>query len=62
MMRRAGKPSEQMARLISKSYCSAYCLEGQISIDLVPALPADAPAFKPGSCRMASLSQEQRDQ
>jgi hypothetical protein len=30
MMRRAGKPSEHMARLISKSYCSAYCLEGQI--------------------------------
>jgi hypothetical protein len=35
MMRRAGKPPEPTIRLISKSYCSAYCLEGQISVDLV---------------------------
>ena len=48
MMRRAGTPPEHTARLISKSYCSAYCLEGQISVDLVPALPAHAPAFSPG--------------
>ena len=45
MMRRAGMPPEHTTRLISKSYCSAYCLEGQISIDMVPALPAHAPAF-----------------
>jgi len=45
MMRRAGTSPEHTTRLISKSYCSAYCLEGQISIDLVPALPAHAPAF-----------------
>ncbi len=30
MMRRAGWPPEPMTRLISKSYCSAHCLEGQI--------------------------------
>ncbi len=47
MMRRAGTPPENSARLISKSYCSAYCLEGQISIDLAPVLPAHAPAFSP---------------
>ena len=61
MMRRAGKPSEHMARLISKSYCSAYCLEGQISIDLVPTLPAHAPAFESQLSRTPSLNQEQRD-
>jgi hypothetical protein len=48
MMRRAGTPPEHTTRLISKSYCSAYCLEGQISVDLAPALPAHAPAFSPG--------------
>ena len=36
MMRRAGTPPDHMAKLISKSYCSAYCLEGQISVDLGP--------------------------
>jgi len=46
MMRRAGTPPEHTAKLISKSYCSAYCLEGQISIDLAPARPAHAPAFR----------------
>ncbi len=45
MMRRAGTRPEHTTRSISKSYCSAYCLEGQISVDLVPALPAHAPAF-----------------
>jgi hypothetical protein len=40
MMRRAGTPPERTNRLISKSHCSANCLEGQISVDLVPALPA----------------------
>jgi hypothetical protein len=44
MMRRAGTPPEQMNRSISKSYCSAYCLEGQISIGLSPVAPAHAPA------------------
>ena len=44
MMRRAGTPPERTNRLISKSHCSANCLEGQISVDLVPALPAHAPA------------------
>jgi hypothetical protein len=48
MMRRAGTPPEHNARLISKSYCSAYGLEGQISIGLAPVLPAHAPAFSPG--------------
>jgi hypothetical protein len=47
MTRRAGTLPEHTTRLISKSYCSAYCLEGQISVDLVPALPAHAPAFAP---------------
>ncbi len=49
MMRRAGWPPEHMTRLISKSYCSAHCLEGQIFDRLVPALPAHAPAFLNGS-------------
>ena len=35
MMRRAGTLPEHMTGSISKSYCSAYCLEGQISVDLV---------------------------
>jgi hypothetical protein len=48
MMRRAGTLPEPMLRSISKSYCSANCLEGQISIHLIPALPAHAPACLPG--------------
>ena len=36
MMRRAGTLPENMIRSISKSYCSACCLEGQISVDLGP--------------------------
>jgi hypothetical protein len=47
MMRRAGTLPENMIRSISKSYCSANCLEGQLSIHLIPALPAHAPAFPP---------------
>jgi hypothetical protein len=46
MMRRAGMPPENMAGPISKSYCTAHCLEGQFSIDLVPVLPAPAPDFE----------------
>ena len=56
MMRRAGTPPEHTNRLISKSDCTAYCLEGQISVDLVPALPAHAPAFAPGLTNPASRS------
>lgn len=53
-MRRAGTPPEDNIRLISKSYCSAYCLEGQISIDLIPALPAHAPVLSSRSIDLAS--------
>jgi len=45
MMRRAGTLPEHTIKSISKSYCSTDCLEGQISVDLIPALPAHAPAF-----------------
>jgi hypothetical protein len=36
MMRRAGTSSELTAKLISKSYWSANCLEGQSSLGLDP--------------------------
>jgi len=57
MMRRAGESPEHTIRPISKSYCTAYCLEGQISIDLIPVSPAHAPASGNG----LSVRQVQND-
>ncbi len=54
MMRRAGTSPELTVKSISKSYCSTDCLEGQISVGLILALPAHAPAFFPPSANRAA--------
>jgi hypothetical protein len=58
MMRRAGVPPDHMTGLISKSYCSAYCLEGQI-FDR-PGPGANPPTLRPSLIDRRTFAARQR--
>ena len=62
MMRQGGNAAgKRMIMLISRSYCKTDCSEGWIPIQLVPALPARAPALARPAAIFDAASQPQTE-